>query len=202
MTSKFRKAVDWEAMRPDWVAGIKSVLQLSEEYGVSRAAILKHWGKEGLERDLAGKIKAKADALVTQSLVTSQVTPEGRVTEREVIDVNAKKNAEIQINERKDVSKARSVLMSLFAELESQVANKELYEQLGEMMHSPDDKGIDRRYELYQKVTSFGGRVDSMKKLGEALKTAVELERKVYKIDDTADEESKSQKVSVEVQFL
>jgi len=66
MTNKFRKIVDWEAMRPDWMAGVKSVLQLSEEYGVSRAAILKHWGKEGLERDLAGNIKAKA-ALVKGS---------------------------------------------------------------------------------------------------------------------------------------
>lgn len=202
MTNKFRKTVDWEAMRPDWIAGIKSVLQLSEEYGVSRAAILKHWGKEGLERDLAGKIKAKADALVTQSLVTSQVTPERRVTEREVIEANALNSATIQINERKDVSKARSVAMNLLAELESQVANKELYERLGELLQSPDDKGVDKLNEIYHKVISFGGRVDSMKKLGEALKTAIELERKVYKIDDTADEESKSQKVSVEVQFL
>lgn len=202
MTNKFRKTVDWEAMRPDWIAGIKSVLQLSEEYGVSRAAILKHWGKEGLERDLAGKIKAKADALVTQSLVTSQVAPERRVTEREVIEANALNSATIQINERKDVSKARSVAMNLLAELESQVANKELYERLGELLQSPDDKGVDKLNEIYHKVISFGGRVDSMKKLGEALKTAIELERKVYKIDDTADEESKSQKVSVEVQFL
>jgi len=60
MTNKFRKIVDWEAMRPDWMAGIKSVLQLSEEHEVSRAAIIKHWGKQGVERDLAGKIKAKA----------------------------------------------------------------------------------------------------------------------------------------------
>lgn len=59
-----RQAIDWEAMEADWRAGFKSVLQLSKEYGVSRAAILKHWDKEGVERDLSAKINAKSDALV------------------------------------------------------------------------------------------------------------------------------------------
>lgn len=187
MTNKFRKTVDWEAMRPDWMAGVKSVLQLSEEYGVSRAAILKHWGKEGLERDLAGKIKAKADALVTQSLVTSQVTPEGRVTEREVIEANAQNSATIQINERKDVSNARRIAMSLLDELESQVTNKDLYERLGELLQSPDDRGVDKLNEIYHKVISFGGRTDNMKKLGDTLKVLIDLERRVYKIDENPD---------------
>ena len=184
MTNKFRKTVDWEAMRPDWIAGIKSVLQLSEEYGVSRAAILKHWDKEQLGRDLSGNIKAKADALVTQAEVTEQVTVEGRVTDEEVINANALHSATIQINERKDVSKARGVAMSLLAELESQVTNKELYENLGELMRTADEKGMDKLNEIYHKVISFGGRTDSMKKLGETLKTLIDLERRVYKIDD------------------
>lgn len=184
MTSKFRKIVDWEAMRPDWVAGIKTVMQLSEEYGVSRAAILKHWDKQKLGRDLAGKIKAKADALVTQAEVTEQVTVEGRVTDDEIINANAQHSANIQINHRKDASKARNIAMSLLSELESQVTDKELYENLGELMRTADEKGMDKLNEIYHKVISFGGRTDSMKKLGETLKTLIDLERRVYKIDD------------------
>ena len=38
--------------------------------------------------------------------------------------------------------------------------------------------------ELYQRVSSFAGRVGSMKSLSDALKTMIELERRVYKIDD------------------
>lgn len=184
MTNKFRKIVDWEAMRPDWIAGIKSVLQLSGEYEVSRAAIIKHWGKQGVERDLAGKIKAKADALVTQSLVTNQVTPEGRVTEKEIIEANALNIATIQINERKDVSRARSIAMSLLDELESQITDKSLYSDLAELLQSQDDGVLDKLNELFQKVTSFSGRTDNMKKLSETLKTLIDLERRVYKIDE------------------
>lgn len=202
MINKFRKTVDWEAMRPDWVAGIKSVLQLSEEYGVSRAAIIKHWGKQGVERDLAGKIKAKADALVTQSLVTDQVTLDGRVTEKEIIDANAVSSATIQINERKDVSKARGIAMSLFAELESQVANKELYERLGELLEAKDDKGFDKLNEIYRKVISFGGRTDNMKKLSDTLKTLVDLERRVHRIEDSPDESDSSKAIKINVSFV
>lgn len=182
--NKYRKTVDWELMRHDWVAGVKSVLQLSKEYDVSRAAILKHWDNEGIERNLASEIKAKADLLVTQSLVTPQVTQEMRVTKKQIVDANAQNNAAIQIGERKDVTKARTVVMSLLDELDSQVANKELYEKLGEMLFSPDAKGIDKLNEIYSKVISFGGRVDGMKKLSDSLKVLIDLERRVYKIDD------------------
>lgn len=188
MISKFRKTVDWEAMRPDWIAGIKSVLQLSEEYDVSRAAILKHWKAAGVERDLAAKIKAKADALVTRSLVTPEVTSKSTVTETQVVEANALNIASIQIAERKDVSKARTIAMSLLEELEHQINNKELYEELGEMLRAEDKSGNDKANDIYQKVISFAGRTDSMKKLGDTLKTLIDLERRVYKIDDVGSE--------------
>ena len=186
MTSKFRKTVDWDAMRPDWIAGIKSVLQLSSEYNVSRAAILKHWKNAGVERDLADKIKAKADALVTRALVTHEVTSNSGLTDTEIINANAQNNAAIQINERKDVTKSRNIVIKLVGELEDQIDYKEDYEKLGEMFRNPDQYGNDKLNDVYMKTISFSGRVDGMKKLSDSLKTLIELERRVYKIDDVS----------------
>lgn len=183
MTSKFRKTVDWDAMRPDWVAGIKSVLQLSSEYDVSRAAILKHWKNAGVERNLADKIKAKADALVTRASVTHEVTSNNGLTESEIINANAQNNAAIQINERKDVTRSRNIVMKLVDELEEQIDCKEEYVQLGEMLRNADQNGNDKLNDIYMKVISLPGRVDSVKKLSDSLKTLIDLERKVYKID-------------------
>lgn len=183
MTSKFRKTVDWDAMRSDWVAGIKSVLQLSSEYDVSRAAILKHWKNAGVERNLADKIKAKADALVTRASVTHEVTSNNGLTESEIINANAQNNAAIQINERKDVTRSRNIVMKLVDELEEQIDCKEEYIQLGEILRNPDQNGNDKLNDIYMKVISLPGRVDSVKKLSDSLKTLIELERKVYKID-------------------
>lgn len=200
--SKYKKNVDWEAMRPDWVAGIKPVLQLSKEFDVSRAAIHKHWEAEGVERDLAAKIKAKADALVTRALVTQSVTHQPTVTDTEIINANATQQSTIILNERSDVTRARAIAFNLFNELEDQVLNKELYEQMGELLLNPDEKGTDKLNELYRKVTSFSGRTDNLKKLSDSLKTLIELERKVYKIDDIQAEEDKNKRVNVTVNFV
>lgn len=179
-----RKEIDWEAMRDDWRAGIMPVLQLSKKYGVSRAAILKHWEKEGVERDLAAKIEARAASLVTQAAVTPEVTVEQRVTERAIVEANAQMQANIMLAHRRDVPIARDLVMALLAECKATTDSRELFEQLGELMRSPDEKGIDKLNDLYQKVVSLPGRVDSAKKLAEAIKTLVELERKVFKIED------------------
>lgn len=193
---------DWERIEVDYRAGIKTLREIAEEHGITHGAINKRAKRDGWVRDLTAKIKAKAEELVSKSLVSNEVSKERRILESDIVNTNALNNATIQINERKDVSKTRSIAMSLLAELESQVANKELYERLGELLESPDDKGVDKLNEIYHKVISFGGRTDSMKKLSDTLKTLIDLERRVYKIDDSADEENKSQKVSVEVQFL
>lgn len=58
-SSMAKNAIDWDAMEPDWRAGIKSKKELSEEHGVSRAAIDKHLAELGIERDLTAKIAEK-----------------------------------------------------------------------------------------------------------------------------------------------
>ena len=46
------------------------------------------------------------------------------------------------------------------------------------------NRQFDARSKIYHKVISFSGRTDNMKKLGDTLKTLIDLERRVYKIDD------------------
>lgn len=199
--SKYHKKVDWDAMLPDWSAGIKTILELSKEYDVSRAAIVKHWREVGIERDLTAKIKAKADILVTKSLVAAQVAALRNVTESDIVDANALNSATIQITERKDVSKSRNIVMKLVAELDEQIDSREAYEKLGEMLRNPDANGNDKLNDIYMKTISFPGRVDSVKKLSDSLNTLVNLERKVYKIDDTASEDT-GKRVNIKVNFV
>ena len=55
------------------------------------------------------------------------------------------------------------------------------------MMATPDENGNDRLNELYRKVISLPSQTDTAKKLAETLKTKIELERKVFKIEDKAE---------------
>lgn len=185
------RSVDWDAIEPQWRAGIKTKLQMSEEFGVSRAAMDKHFAKLGIDRDLTEKIRAKAEALVTQAQVTREVTAESVATERDIVDANATMQADAVLGQRKDISRSRGVVKKLFAELEAQLDCAEDFAKLGDLMASPDDNGTDKLNELYRKVMSLPSRVDSAKKLADALRVLIELERKVLRIkDDTGLEDA------------
>ena len=182
-----RKSVDWEAMEPHWKAGIVSVLQLSKEYGVSRAAIIKHWRNAGIERSLAEKISARADTLVTQALVTPKVTPEQRVTEQAIVEVNAKMLADATLNQRDDVKRARAIVQKLWAAVESEIDYSEEFEKIGESLRSEDEFGQDRLNDAYCYAISLPQKVKSVKLLADALKVLIELERKILRLESMPD---------------
>lgn len=192
-----KKTLDWLAIEADYRPNKLSLREIGKKHGCTEGAIRRKAKAEGWERDLSAKIKSQADAIVIRETVRTEYAAN---TEKEIVDANAHHSATIQITERKDVTKARNVAMSLLVELESQVTDKELYENLGELMRTADEKGMDKLNEIYHKVISFGGRTDSMKKLSDTLKTLIDLERRVYKIDEESDPTDK--KVNVRVSFV
>ena len=191
MTEK-RQKIDYDRIERGWRAGILSPRQLAaayeEETGqkVSHAAIIKHFTKLGIPRNLAEKIKAKSDAMVTQAMVTEQVTPITIKRDKDIIEDAATQLTNIRLGQRKDIQRSRKIAMSLFDELEMMVGqeNVKLLEMLGELMWSPDDKGNDKVNDLYMKIISMPGRVKSMKDLSDTLKTLIALERQAFGLDD------------------
>lgn len=178
-----KKETDWESIERDYRAGLLSVREIAAVYGVSHVAIGKRAKRDDWSRDLAAKIKAKAEALVTTREVTNEVTVETKKTEREIIEANAEVIANIRLSHRKDISRSRNVCMKLLGELEASTDNIELFEQLGELMRREDDKSQDKLNDLYHKVISMGGRTKTMKDLADSLKTLVGLERQAYGLD-------------------
>lgn len=190
MEDKKKRIVDWDLIEPEWRANLKTKQQLAAEYGVSRAAMDKHFSKLGVTRDLGAKIRAQAQAAVAQSVVTPQVTSETRVTERDIIQANAAIQTEIILAHRGDIQRARRLTMTLLAELEHQTDHVALYEQLGDMLADPDERGVDKRKDLFDKALSMGSRVGTMKALADSLKTLVALERQAFGIDERENEAS------------
>lgn len=175
--------VDWERIEPLYRAGVRSLKDIGNEFGVSDAAIIKRAKRDGWTRDLQAKIQAKADAKVSESLVSAEVSALTKVRERDVIEANAQAIANALLSHRKDIARNRGLANKLLIELEAQVDNPEEFAKLGELMCSPDDKGADKLNELYRKVTSLPSRIDSAKKLGETLKVLIGLEREAYGVD-------------------
>lgn len=177
-----KAAPDWERIEADYRAGLLSVREIAAANGVSHVAIGKRAKRDGWERDLDAKIKAKADALVTKAEVTKEVTSEQAVTERRIVEANAQVIAEVRVSHRRDIARARSLAMKLLDELEIQTDNIDLLEQLETALAGED--GSDGLIRVFQRVTSTSGRIDSAKKLAEAMKVLVGMEREAYGIVD------------------
>lgn len=179
------KKIDWIGVEKDFRPGIMVLREIGEKYGCTEGAVRKKAKKEGWIRNLNRQIETKAEELVRLSYRAENA----EATELEIINANAANSANIQLRERGDVTKARTTAMKLLEELNDQIDDKESYERLGEILRKPDQYGSDKLNDTYLKTISFSGRVDSTKKLSEALKVLIELERKVYKIDaDTSDD--------------
>lgn len=179
-----RMVVDWEAVEGDYRAGVLSLREMALTHGVSHVAIKKRADKDGWTRDLAAKIKAKADELVNRAVVNTLVNSGAKVNERAIIEANAERIAQVRGEHRAEIGRIRTLGLTLLQELEGQSAAPELLEQLGEMMRSPDEHGVDKLNDLYRKVISTPSRIDSAKKVAETFRHAIGMEREAYGIDD------------------
>ncbi|HEY4714057.1 MAG TPA: hypothetical protein VIH30_07465 [Aquirhabdus sp.] len=117
MTEK--RVTDWERIELDYRAGLKTLRQIADENGISNPAIAKRAKRDDWSRDLSAKIKAKADSLVSKELVSNSVSKDKRLTEKVIVDGTAEVVAQVQIRQRKDVTRSTSLVNNLFKELES-----------------------------------------------------------------------------------
>ncbi|WP_219930829.1 hypothetical protein [Alcaligenes faecalis] len=176
---KQRAAPDWERIEADYRAGLLSVREIAASQGITEGAVRKRAKRDDWTRDLQPKIKAKADDLVRKAEVRTPVR-----TEREVVDANAQVIADVRVCHRRDIVRARNLAMKLLDELEVQTDNIDLLEQLETAIAGED--GSDGLTRVFQRVTSTSGRIDSAKKLAEAMKVLVGMEREAYGIVDAA----------------
>lgn len=117
--------VDYERIEPGWRAGLKSPAQLAAEHEkdtgqkVSRSAIIQHFGRLGVPRNLNAKIQAKADALVSQSIVTGKLSTATLASETTVIAGGAMIVATIKVEHRGLAKRLRDVLDGIITDLET-----------------------------------------------------------------------------------
>lgn len=199
MTSP-KPPTDWEAVEADYRAGVLSLREMAAAHSVSHVAIKKRADRERWTRDLSAKIKAKAEDLVNRAVVTTSVNSERAVTERQVIDANAERIAQVRGEHRGDIQRLRTLALGLLGELEGQSVGPALLEELGELLRKPDDKGVDKLNDLYQKIISTPSRIDSAKKVAETLRHAIGLEREAYGLDTAPDGSGGA--ASLTVQFV
>lgn len=178
-----RRLVDWDALEPHYRAGIRSLKDMGAQFEVSDAAIVKHASKMGWTRNLKAKIKAKADAKVSAALVSAEVSAQTKITEAVRVEVESEVQARVRLAHRTDITRMRALVLRLLAECEAEAAEPGVFENLGEILRNPDERGQDRLNEAYQKAISLPQRIKGVKELADALRILVALEREAYGMD-------------------
>jgi len=185
--------VDYKSIEPEWIAGVKSINQLCTEYfertgvKVTKASLIKHFNKAQIPRDVKARIIARAEAMVTEreAMVTIK---EERLNEmdrkqrnRAVEDATVLNIADRISAERSDVVKARNIVQKMWDKVSAMDDMEAELHTLGEYLRDPSES-FDKLNDIYHKVISFPGQVDSIKKLVDSLRNLVLLEREIYGI--------------------
>lgn len=174
---------DWEAIETAYRAGMMSLREIAAQHGISEGAIRKRAKRDDWSRDLAAKVKERADDLVRKAEVRKQVRTETALSERVLIEATAEVVAAVRMEHRGDIRRAREITNALFDELGAECADVDSLRKLGELMLSPDENGRDKLNEIYHSIISMPERVKAVKALSEALKNLIGLERQAYDID-------------------
>ena len=174
---------DWEAIETAYRAGVMSLREIAAQHGISEGAIRKRAKRDDWSRDLAAKVKERADDLVRKAEVRKQVRTETALSERVLIEATAEVVAAVRMEHRGDIRRAREITNALFDELGAECADVDSLRKLGELMLSPDENGRDKLNEIYHSIISMPERVKAVKALSDALKNLIGLERQAYDID-------------------
>lgn len=187
--SDTKASPNWRQIEADYRAGVKSLRQIAEENGITHGAVNKRAKRDDWTRDLAAKIRAKADALVSKASVSTEESAAKLATEKQTVEAAATTQANVRISQRKDVERSRTLAMTLLTELEAQTTKPEVFAQIeqdlaerkaGEEL-TPAARA--RMSEGLAKALSLAGRIATFKALADALRTTIALEREAYGID-------------------
>ena len=178
-----RKQTDRTGLELDYRAGVKSLRVLGKEHGLSASRITQIAEEECWTRDLSARIRAAAESKLNAKILNAEQQAQQKASEKQVIEANATAIADRILEHRTDIPETRSLVMAMLKELRAQTDNIGLLEKLTELLSVPDS-GTDKLADLARKVIALPSRADTVKKLTDALKTLIALEREAFNNDD------------------
>lgn len=193
------RKIDYERLEPAWRAGLKSPAQLAADYtadtgvAVSATAIVKHFKKHDIPRDLRAKVKARSDAMVLAAMVRGKVGSGNGPTDSEIVEANGSALATIDIGHRRAVRTGREIVERLLNEL-GESCDPELWSNIRALAApplidpSPEQKAEQERRsrdlaDALERATAFPSRVAGARALADAMRVLITLEREIVGLD-------------------
>jgi hypothetical protein len=179
----------------DFRAGIMPWAAIGKKYGVGSAWIKRQIVELGLTRDLRERIKVEAvrrdhekiakEALKEQRRDEFQADPERKITEREVTEANAELIATVTASHRALLARQRAIVGKIIEELEFASDSAPDLKALADELRKDKERRSDANGILA--LIDRSCRIDDLKKLSDATKTLITIERDVLRIGGTSE---------------
>lgn len=169
---------DWEAIERDFRCGLFTLEEIGRKHGITKGRISQISKRDGWTRDLVNRINARAIEKLAEAEVTRKNKP---YSDREAVEANADVIFQIVEGQRQDIPKKRNLVAKLFAEIEAQTDNGDLIETLKISLGQGD---MAQLATTVSKLTSLPSRIKGTTDLVTAYKVLIELERRIYGLDN------------------
>jgi len=166
--------INWALMDDDWCCGVKSLQGIADSYKE----------KTGQSVTLAG-IKKHYDNLGIPRDLSGKIKAKAdSLVENELVKDLVKSNIKLKEADIVDANAQNNALIQI-KQRKDVTRMRDIVAKLAEELENQE---------------SFNARVDCTKKLTESMKSLIDLERRVYKIDDETSVDS-NKRVSIKVNF-
>lgn len=188
-----KRVIDWDSIEKHYRAGIRSLKNIGDEFGVSDAAIIKRAKRDGWARDMKAKIDAKVAEKVSAAAVSGEVSAQTKLTERVIVEANANIIASAELVQRSDVILGLDVNRGLLQEIAT-LSNPRFADMLETLAIEFDESGpgptgawkTDKNNELYRYIISLAGRCKMAKDVAASHTAYIATQRKVLRMEEDA----------------
>ncbi len=181
---------DWDKIQADWEDVLLSNRQIADKYKISYDYLTRQCKQRGWKR--GQRIRERIRDRTEEKLNLGMITLKEINTDGDQVETAANQAAEIIQNERIDVIRARQIARGLMEELAIRSMTEEQRTQIVDVIcHVQgrfDRANVTASVKIFLASLDLGTRIKMMQQLSMVMETFINLERKVYGLDDTTDE--------------
>ena len=170
---------DWLQIEVEYRAGIKTMIEVAAHYKCSVSAISQMAKRKGWTKDIAGKAKVLAQEKVNEAIERTSL-------EVGIVDAVAERIAAIDLKHKDEMERTRRIAQTMLDELEcmSGLEGDANLQELGDIVL----EGCPMKLRsAYRKVISLPNKIGMIKTLADTIKTLIQLEREVNKMNGVGD---------------
>jgi hypothetical protein len=175
-----------QAIRRDYEPGILSLREIvrahsTPEFKFSYMTLDRYAIAQGWTRDMRNSIQAKAEQKNQRAIAREQRNEDTKldqITERQVIEANAERIAQVRGEHRADIAQARKLLLIQFRKLELLCGGEGAVEKLRIVIAEASNSK-----ELLDATKQLAAEEPILRGLMQSLRTVIEMEREAYGID-------------------